>query len=107
MPRHGLMVYPSAMNDSLIKLTLVGTGEPAIRLHKRLNCAARELGLRLDIAEVKQPEAYGLDFAQTPAVMVEDDLLFGGLLRTEDIVPRLRARFGTGNFRDGEGTCAA
>lgn len=107
MPRYGLVVYPWAMNDSVIKLTLVGTGKPAIRLHKRLNCAARELGLRLDIAEVKQPEACGLDFAQTPAVMVDDDLLFGGLLRTEDIVPHLRARFGAGNFRDGEGTCAA
>lgn len=95
------------MNDSVIRLTLVGTGEPAIRLRKRLGCAARELGLRLDIAEVKQPETCGLDFAQIPAVIAESEVLFSGLLRTEEIVPLLRARFGTGTFQDGEGTCAA
>ena len=101
------MVYPWGMNDSAIQLTLVGTGESAIRLRKRLSCAARELALRLDISEAKQPEACGLDFAQTPAVLVGSDVLFSGLLRTEEIVPTLRVRFGTGTFRDGEGACAA
>ncbi|MCD6707801.1 MAG: thioredoxin family protein [Thiobacillus sp.] len=95
------------MNDSAIRLTLVGTGESAIRLRKRLGCAARELGLRLDIVEAKQPEACGLDFAQTPAVMAGNALLFSGLMRTEEIVPLLRARFGTGKARDGEAACAA
>lgn len=95
------------MNDSAIRLTLVGAGEPAIRLRKRLGCAARELGLRLDIAEVKQPETCGLDFAQTPAVMAGNALLFSGLMRTEEIVPLLRVRFGTGKALDGDGTCAA
>ena len=59
------------------------------------------------MTDLVDPEPYDLDYAQTPAVFAEGDLLFSGLLRTEDIVPYLRARFGTGKVRFGGGTCAA
>lgn len=35
------------MNHKVMKLTVVGAGEPLLRLQKRLGCAAAELGIAL------------------------------------------------------------
>lgn len=75
-----------------MNLTLVGAGEPLIRLQKRLGCAAAELGIKLQLNIEKSPEAWGLEYAQTPAVLAQGHLLMSGLMRTEDIVAILRAR---------------
>ena len=69
----------------IIALTLVGTGEPLLRLEKRLSCAAAGLGLALDLTISKDAEALGIPFAQTPAVLVEGRVVFSGLPRTEEI----------------------
>lgn len=85
------MKYASVMNDTTMKLTLVGTGEPLLRLQKRLNCAATELGLTLQLDIEKHPEAVGLRYGQTPAVLAQGRCIVSGLPRTEEIVAILRA----------------
>jgi hypothetical protein len=84
-------MYASNMNDRIMKLTLVGTGEPLLRLQKRLGCAATELGVTLQIDIEKRPEAVGLRYEQTPAVLAQGRCLVSGLPRTEEIVTILRA----------------
>jgi hypothetical protein len=88
-------MYASNMNDRIMKLTLVGTGEPLLRLQKRLGCAATELGVTLQIDIEKRPEAVGLRYEQTPAVLAQGRCLVSGLPRTEEIVTILRARSDT------------
>lgn len=78
----------------LITLTLVGTGEPLLRLEKRLHCAAAGLGLALDLAIRKDAEALGIPFAQTPAVLVDGRVVLSGLPRTEEIEDWLRQAVG-------------
>ncbi len=74
----------------VLKLTLVGNGEPLLRLEKRLSCAAAGLGLDLDLEIRKDLEAFVLAHGQMPAVLADGQVLFSGLPRTEDIEARLR-----------------
>ena len=69
----------------VIPLTLVGTGEPLLRMEKRLSCAASGVGIRLDMEIRKDAEAMGIPFQQTPAVLHNDKLIFSGLPRTEEL----------------------
>ncbi|BCB27350.1 hypothetical protein SKTS_22360 [Sulfurimicrobium lacus] len=75
-----------------LALTLAGSGEPLLRLEKRLSCAAAGLGLALDVEIRKDVEAMGIPFEQTPAVLVDGQLMLSGLPRTEEIEVWLRAR---------------
>jgi hypothetical protein len=75
----------------VVELTLVGAGEPLIRLEKRLHCAAAGLGLALDLDIRKDAESLGIPFAQTPAVLMNGQVVLHGLPRTEDIEAWLRA----------------
>lgn len=79
------------MNDRTMKLTLAGAGEPLLRLQKRLGCAATELGMKLQLDIEKHPEAVGLRYEQTPAVLVQGRCIVSGLPRTEEIVAILCA----------------
>ena len=85
------MMYAEKMNDKTIKLTLVGTGEPLLRLQKRLECAATELGVTLLLNIEKDPGAVGLRYEQTPALLAQGRCIVIGLPRTEEIVALLRA----------------
>ena len=77
-------------NAPIIRLTLVGSGESALRLEKRLRCAAAGLGLALELDMRKDAEALGIPFTQTPAVLLEGRLALSGLPRTEEIEDWLR-----------------
>jgi hypothetical protein len=78
------------MNDRSLKLTLVGAGEPLLRLQKRLGCAATELGVTLQLDIEKHPEAVGLRYEQTPALLAQGRCIVSGLPRTEALVAILR-----------------
>lgn len=71
-------------------LTLVGSGEPLLRLEKRMGCAAAGLGLTLMFDVRRDHEAFGLAYADTPAVLLGGKLVFSGLPRTETIEAWLR-----------------
>lgn len=77
-------------NAPVIALTLVGTGEPLLRLEKRLTCAAAGLGLALDLEIRKDAEVMGIPFAQTPAVLWQGQVAIQGLPRTEELEVWLR-----------------
>ena len=77
----------------VVKLTLVGAGEPLLRLQKRLDCAASGLGLALEVETCKTPEAMGIPYNMSPAILVDGRLAVSGLPRTEEIEAWLRARF--------------
>lgn len=79
----------------LIALTLVGNGEPLLRLEKRLHCAAAGVGVGLKLDIRKDAEALGISFAQTPAVLADGRMVFNGLPRTEEIETWLRQTFHT------------
>jgi hypothetical protein len=72
------------------QLTLVGSGEPLLRLEKRMGCAAAGLGLKLNFELRRDHEAFGLAYADTPAVLLGGQLVFSGLPRTETIEAWLR-----------------
>lgn len=72
-------------NAPVVELTLVGTGEPLIRLEKRLHCAAAGMGLALRLNIQKDAATLGIPFAQTPAVLLDERLVLSGLPRTEEI----------------------
>lgn len=74
----------------IITLTLVGTGEPLLRLEKRLHCATAGLGLALELEIRKDAEALGIPFAKTPAVLLDGRVVLSGLPRTEEIEAWLR-----------------
>jgi len=78
-----------------LALTLAGSGEPLLRLEKRLSCAAAGLGLALDVEIRKDTEAMGIPFEQTPAVLVDGQMAFSGLPRTEEIEDWLREKMNT------------
>lgn len=77
----------------MITLTLVGTGEPLLRLEKRLRCAAAAASVRLDLDIRKDADALGIPFAQTPAVLAGGRVVLTGLPRTEEIEDWLRETF--------------
>lgn len=79
----------------VVELTLAGAGESLIRLEKRLACAAAGLGLRLVTTVVKNPEALGIPYAQTPALLVNGRVMLSGLPRTEEIAAWLRHTYPT------------
>ena len=79
----------------IIALTLVGSGEPLLRLEKRLHCAAAGAGVRLELDIRKDAEARGISFAQTPVVLADGRTIFNGLPRTEEIEAWLRRTFHT------------
>ena len=74
-----------------IALTLVGAGEPLLRLEKRLSCAAAGLGLALDMDIRKDAESFGIPVAQTPAVLMNGQVVLHGLPRTEELEAWLRS----------------
>jgi hypothetical protein len=75
----------------VIKLMLAGTGEPLLRMEKRLSCAAAGLGIRLEIDIRKDADALGLAHQQTPAVLHDGKVVFSGLPRTEEIEAWLKS----------------
>jgi hypothetical protein len=79
-------------NAPVIVLTLIGTGEPLLRLGKRLSCAAAGLGVALDLDIRKDAEVLGIPDDQTPALLVDGQVAFVGLPRTEEIEAWLRER---------------
>jgi hypothetical protein len=68
-----------------VHLTIVGNGEPLLRMQKRLNCAAKGLNLKLNLEISKDHEAFAIAYEQTPAVFLDGELAFSGLPRTEEI----------------------
>jgi hypothetical protein len=76
-----------------VRLTLVGSGESALRLEKRLSCAAAGLGLALELDMRKDAAALGIPFTQTPTVLLEGRVTLSGLPRTEEIEAWLRQTF--------------
>jgi len=69
----------------VIRLALVGTGEPLLRMERRLSCAAGGAGIRLLLEIRKDIEALGIPHAQTPVILHEGKVIFRGLPRTEEI----------------------
>jgi len=65
-----------------LHVVIVADGEVALRLYKRVGCAARALDVDLVIEEKR---SYG----ETPRVFIEGTLLFEDLQRTEFIEARL------------------
>jgi len=74
----------------VVSLVLAGTGEPLLRMEKRLSCAAAGVGVRLEIEIRKDADVLGIPYAQTPAVLHEGKVIFNGLPRTEEIETWLR-----------------
>jgi len=72
-------------NAPAISVTLAGSGEPLLRMEKRLSCAAAGLGIRLDMEIRKDTDALGIPYFQTPAVLHDGKVIISGLHRTEDI----------------------
>lgn len=73
------------LDAPVVSLTLVGAGEPLLRMEKRLSCAAAGLGIRLNMEIRKDADALGVPYLQTPAVLHEGEVIFNGLPRTEEI----------------------
>lgn len=73
-----------------LKLILVGSGEPLLRLEKRLDCAAAGLGLALEFAVRRDHETFGLAYGDTPALVLDGQLVFSGLPCTETLETWLR-----------------
>ena len=73
------------MNAAVVSLTLVGAGEPLLRMEKRLSCAAAGLCIRLEMEIRKDADVMGLAHHQTPAVLHDGKVIFSGLHRTEEI----------------------
>lgn len=73
------------LDAPVVSLTLVGAGEPLLRMEKRLSCAAAGLGIRLDMEIRKDADALGVPYLQTPAVLRKGKVIFNGLPRTEVI----------------------
>jgi hypothetical protein len=81
----------------IIALTLVGSGEPLLRLEKRLHCPAAGAGVRLEPEVRKDAQALGIPIAQTPAVMQDGQVVLNSLPRTEAIETWLRQSRQFGN----------
>ena len=79
-----------AANAPAISVTLAGSGEPLLRMEKRMTCAAAGLGIRLDMEIRKDSDSLDIPYLQTPAVLHEGEVIFNGLPRTEKIEAWLR-----------------
>jgi len=77
-------------NVPVISIKLAGSGEPLLRMEKRMSCAAAGLGIRLDMEIRKDADALGIPYSQTPAVLHDGKVIFSGLPRTEEIEAWLR-----------------
>lgn len=86
----------------LVRLTLVGTGEPLLRMEKRLSCAAVGVGITLELDIRKDAEGQGIPPASTPVVMLDGQVILRCLLRTEEIEHFLRQRFTQKNISETE-----
>ena len=86
----------------LLRLTLVGTGEPLLRMEKRLSCAAAGVGIALELDIRKDVVGQGIPLALTPIVMLDEQVILRGLLRTEEIERFLRQRFTQANISETE-----
>lgn len=84
---------PPPANAPVIQLTLVGIGEPLLRLERRLNCAAAAAGLKLVLEIRKDTDSLGISYAQTPVVLHAGRPILSGLPRTEAIEAWLRHTF--------------
>jgi hypothetical protein len=69
----------------VVSLTLVGTGEPLLRMEKRLSCAAAGVGIDLVMEIRKDADAMGIADTQTPAILHDGKVIFSGLHRAEEI----------------------
>ena len=85
---------PSCTNPPVdapaIRLTLAGTGEPLLRMEKRLSCAASGAGIRLVLDIRKDIDALDIPETETPLVLYEGKVIFCGLPRTEEIEALLK-----------------
>ncbi|MBN8761981.1 MAG: thioredoxin family protein [Thiobacillus sp. 63-78] len=79
----------------VIQLTLVGSGEPLLRMEKRLHCAATGAGMALELSVCRDAEMLGIPMQQTPAVLLAGRVVLTGLQRTEAIEAWLRETFHT------------
>ncbi len=61
--------------------------------YRRLHCAATGAGVRLELKIRKDAEALGIAFTQTPAVLLDGQVVLHGLPRTEAIETWLRQTF--------------
>lgn len=84
----------------VLRLTLVGSGEPLLRMEKRLHCAATGAGMALELSICKNAEALGIPLQQTPAVLLAGRVVLSGLQRTEAIEAWLRETFHTDKQND-------
>lgn len=84
----------------VIRLTLVGSGEPLLRMEKRLHCAATGAGMALELSIRKDVETLGIPLQQTPAVLLAGQVVLSGLPRTEEIEAWLRQTFRTDKQND-------
>ncbi len=76
----------------VMRLTLAGSGEPLLRMQKRLSCAAAGAGVMLELAIRKDYEALGIALGDTPAVLCDGKVVFKGLPRTEVIEAWLKQK---------------
>jgi hypothetical protein len=67
-----------------LRILILADGDDVLRLYKRVGCAARALGVELEIEEKQRG-------ADVPRVFVNGSLLLEGLQRTEAIEARLAA----------------
>lgn len=74
-----------------LSLTLAGAGEPLLRLERRVGCAASAVGFALDLTVRKDYETLGLTVADTPALLLDGQVIFRGLPRTEAIESWLKS----------------
>ena len=76
----------------VIRLTLAGTGEPLLRMEKRLSCAAAGAGVQLELEIRKDLHVLGIPHAQTPVVLHDGKRIFSGLPRTEEVETWLKEK---------------
>jgi len=75
-----------------IPVSIVARGDDALRLHKRLRCAARAVGVELAIEERRGD-------GDSARVLVDGELLLVGVPSTESIEARLVAWLAAGAGR--------
>ena len=74
----------TSADEALLRVVIKAAGEDALRLYKRVSCAARALGVKIEIEECK--------CNADPQVFVNGILLIEGLPRTEVIQQALAQR---------------